>query len=75
MHIRDVDPHTVELLKKLAAMHHRSMQGELKSIISEAVRKVSDAGPEEELDLVTVSTGNRQPWSRSLSQYNFSDYS
>ena len=64
IHIRDIDQKLLQRLKKLAKMHHRSMQGELKTIISEAVRKIPEAGPDEELDLISVSTENRQPWRR-----------
>ncbi|MCF7949963.1 MAG: Arc family DNA-binding protein [Spirochaetia bacterium] len=62
IHIRDIDPEKLQRLKKLAEMHHRSMQGELKTIISEAVRKVPANEAAVDLDLVTVSTENQQPW-------------
>ena len=64
IHIRDIDPEIMQRLKKLAEMHHRSMQGELKTIISEAVRKIPTNEAAEDLDLVTVSTENQQPWKR-----------
>ena len=64
IHIRDIDPEMLQRLKKLAEMHHRSMQGELKTIISAAVRKVPANEAAEDLDLVTVSTENQQPWKR-----------
>ena len=64
IHIRDIDPEMLQRLKKLAEMHHRSMQGELKTIISAAVRKVPANEAAEHLDLVTVSTENQQPWKR-----------
>jgi len=64
IHIRDIDPEILQRLKKLAEMHHRSMQGELKTIITEAVRRIPEADPDEELDLVTVSTKNQHPWKR-----------
>ncbi|MDZ7794520.1 MAG: Arc family DNA-binding protein [Spirochaetia bacterium] len=64
IHIRDIDPEVLQRLKKLAEMHHRSMQGELKTIIAEATRKIPAANPDEELDLITVSTENKQSWKR-----------
>jgi len=64
IHIRDIDPQVLQRLKKLAEMHHRSMQGELKTIIAEAVRKIPAAGTDEEFDLITVSSGNKQAWER-----------
>jgi plasmid stability protein len=64
IHIRDIDPKVLQRLKKLAELHHRSMQGELKTIITEAVRKLPETGTHEELDLITVSTGNLKPWKR-----------
>ncbi|MDY7027234.1 MAG: Arc family DNA-binding protein [Spirochaetota bacterium] len=64
IHIRDIDPQMLQRLKRLAEMHHRSMQGELKTIIAEAVRKIPTAGPDEEFDLITVSSGNKQAWKR-----------
>lgn len=54
----------LQRLKKLAELHHRSMQGELKAIIEDAVKRVPDYSPEEDLDLITVSTGNTENWSR-----------
>ena len=64
IHIRDIDPEVLQRLKKLAEMHHRSMQGELKTIITEAVRKIPADEPAEGLDLVTVATNNQQAWTR-----------
>lgn len=64
IHIRDIDPEVLQRLKKLSEMHHRSMQGELKTIINEAVRKVPAEEPAADLDLVTVSTENERPWKR-----------
>ncbi len=64
IHIRDIDPEILQRLKKLAEMHHRSMQGELKTIISEAVRKIPADEAAIGLDLVTVSTKNQHPWKR-----------
>lgn len=35
--IRDIDPEVIKLLKLHAKQHHRSLQGELKSIVEAAV--------------------------------------
>ena len=40
------------------------MQGELKAILEEAVRKMPDPSREEDLDLITVSTGKTEAWRR-----------
>jgi len=64
IHIRDIDPQILQGLKKRAELHHRSMQGEVKAILEEAVRKMPEASQEEELDLITVSTGNTDAWRR-----------
>ena len=70
IHIRDIDPEVLQRLKKLAEMHHRSMQGELKTIISDAVRKISTNKDVADLYLVTVATENQQPWKR---EYYYTD--
>jgi plasmid stability protein len=61
--IRDLDPKIYSAIKKLAEMHHRSMQGELHAILERTV-KMTPAEKEDELDLITVSTGNTSGWSR-----------
>ncbi|MCF7929363.1 MAG: Arc family DNA-binding protein [Spirochaetales bacterium] len=64
IHIRNIDPQVLQRLKRRAELHHRSMQGELKAILEEAVRKMPDASREEGLDLITVSTGKTEAWRR-----------
>ena len=36
--VRDIDPRTVEKLKKRAKQHNRSLQGEVKSILEQAAK-------------------------------------
>lgn len=36
--IRDLDEEVIEALKDRAALHHRSLQGELKAIVTQAAR-------------------------------------
>ena len=38
IHIRDVAPETLQALKGLARSHHRSLQGELHTILERAAR-------------------------------------
>jgi len=64
IHIRDVDEDVLARLQRLAKLHHRSVQGELRAILEEAARYA----PEERaaaLDLVTVDTGRAKSWSRA----------
>lgn len=64
IHIRNVDPQTLQKLMVLAKMHHRSMQGELKAILDDAVKKIPEASADDDLDIVTVETGHRGTWKR-----------
>jgi plasmid stability protein len=64
IHIRNIDPEVLQRLKERAELHHRSMQGEVKAILEEAVRRMPEASREEPLDLITVSTGNTETWKR-----------
>ena len=65
LHIRDVDPNTLAALKRLAKSHHRSLQGELHTILERAAR----TAPPEQLEVmswITVETGrSTSTWSRS----------
>ena len=65
LHIRDVDPNTLEALKRLAKSHRRSLQGELHIILERAART---APPEqlEAISWITVETGRAtSTWSRN----------
>ncbi len=64
VHIRDIDERTLQQLKRLAQMHHRSLQGELRSILEQAAR-MAQPGPEDRaLRLVEVDCGGESTWSR-----------
>jgi hypothetical protein len=64
VHIRDIRPETLESLKRLARCNHRSLQGELCSILENASRRAPPVDADEELDLVTVNTGRSTKWNR-----------
>jgi plasmid stability protein len=64
IHIRNIDQQVVQGLKRRAELHHRSMQGEIKAILEDAVRKMPTTSQKEELDLITVATGNSKAWKR-----------
>jgi plasmid stability protein len=59
IHIRDVPAGTIDALKRLARRNHRSLQGELREILENASRRAPPPDAEDELELVTVSTGSR----------------
>ncbi len=63
IHIRAVPPNTLAALKRLARSHHRSLQGELLSILDRAARRAPPEN-EEELPLITVETGATSIWPR-----------
>ena len=56
IHIRNVDSAILDALKRLAAINHRSLQGELHYILENAAKKVPRT-QEAEMRLVTVNTG------------------
>lgn len=64
VHIRDINDSVLARLKRLAAMHHRSLQGELRAILEEASSRAPDGDRYDDLDLVTVETGRDGSWSR-----------
>lgn len=64
IHIRDVDPVVYGKIKRLAEMHHRSVQGELRAILADVARRAPDDVAVRVDELVTVSTGNGAPWRR-----------
>lgn len=64
LHIRDVPEETVRRLKRLARLHHRSLQGELQAILERAARLAPLSEESSELDLNTVDTGGTSTWSR-----------
>jgi len=64
MTVRDIDPETYRALKRLAAAHHRSLQGEVLAIL---VREARGAPPPEgfgPMRLHEVETDHYDPWGR-----------
>ena len=57
LHIRDVDEATLARLRRLAALHHRSLQGEVRALLDEAARRAPDFGDDASLPITTVSVG------------------
>ena len=55
---------TIDRLKRLARLHHRSLQGELQAVLEQAARMAPKVGEEDALDLVTVDTGQAGTWRR-----------
>ncbi|MFW5729910.1 MAG: FitA-like ribbon-helix-helix domain-containing protein [Spirochaetota bacterium] len=53
-----VEPEVIRRLQRLAKLHHRSMQGELRAILEEASRRAPEVEPEEPLDVITVETSS-----------------
>ena len=64
LHIRGVDPAVVSRLRRLARMHHRSMQGELRAILAAAAEKVPDSEDADPDQLVTVHLPGTTSWNR-----------
>ena len=60
--LRDIPETTIDRLKKQARLHHRSLQGELHALLTEAASR--PAGKTGELKLKTVRTSGLQNWSR-----------
>ena len=65
IHIRAVHPDTLAALKRLARSHHRSLQGELLTILDRAARLAPPETEEEEPSWITVDTGGSSTWPRS----------
>jgi plasmid stability protein len=65
IHVRAVHPDTLAALKRLARSHHRSLQGELLTILDRAARLAPPVNDEEESPWITVETGRSTTWPRS----------
>ena len=65
IHIRSVPPEILGALKRLARAHHRSLQGELRSILERAARMAPPEAQERGLGLVTVKVGGTTAWHRA----------
>ena len=63
IHIRDVSEETIEGLKQLARMHHRSLQGELKHLLERSAAFAKKPS-RPRLKLNHVSIGGKGSWSR-----------
>jgi len=64
VHVRDIPPETLVALKRLARMHHRSLQGELRSILERAASMAPAEEGAPKLNLVTVRVGGSGSWRR-----------
>jgi len=64
IHIRDVPEGTVEALKRRAARHERSLQGELRQILSEVADEECALRPLPPLSLKLSDTDPETTWSR-----------
>ena len=64
LHVRHIKPSTLEALKRMAKVHHRSLQGELHAILERAAQLAPSEDKTKSLDLVTVRTGYTGSWSR-----------
>ena len=60
--IRDLEPGIIKRLKQRAKQHHRSLQGELKSIVEAAVKMSMEEA---------IKASNA--WHKRLSGHSFSD--
>ena len=68
IHVRDLDDALIVALKERAARNHRSLQGELKSILEEAASTVTSRGRKagSRLHLRTVRVGRPKTFSREV---------
>ncbi len=64
LHIRDLDEGVLQRLRKRAKHHHRSLQGELRAILEDAARYAPDDETLDDLELITVDTGNSHSLTR-----------
>lgn len=62
--IRNVPPDILRTLKRLALIHHRSLQGELHAILERAASMAPPEAGVSHLDLVTVKVGSTASWNR-----------
>ena len=68
LHIRNLDDAIIADLKARAARHHRSLQGEVTSILEAAVgrKRRAASGGGRRLRLRTVRVGHRASYSRDV---------
>ncbi len=63
IHIRDVNPETLKQLKRLADLHHRSLQGELRAILDRAAQLAPEPSSRA-IQLHITRSGGDGTWSR-----------
>jgi len=67
IHVRDVDDAILTALKARAARNHRSLQGEIRAILDEAVRGGADSSRRRQrLRIKTVRVGAPVTYSRDV---------
>lgn len=64
VHVRDVPPEVLAALKRRARRHHRSLQGELRELLSEVAREERRTDPQPPLALRLSSAAPTTSWSR-----------
>ena len=64
IHVRDLPEETVQALKRRAKAHHRSVQGEVRAILSEAARASPPDEGYQPIRLNHVDIGNEETWTR-----------
>ncbi len=64
LHIRDIDEATLARLRRLAALHHRSLQGEVHALLQEAARRAPGIEDDVRLSITTVSAGTEGTYRR-----------
>jgi plasmid stability protein len=64
IHIRDLSKETIEALKRRARRNHRSLQQELKRILSEIGQEEPPAERLPPIDLHLSEAGGNSTWSR-----------
>ena len=62
--VRDVPSETLGALKRLAKSHHRSLQGELHTILGRAAQMAPPETEVRRLNLITVRVGRSTSWNR-----------
>ena len=62
--IRELPQVKLLALKRLARLHHRSLQGELHAIIDRAIEEIPQAQSAGEIEIKTVRTGRSDGWRR-----------
>jgi plasmid stability protein len=69
IHVRNVDDAVIAALKARARKNHRSLQGEVKSILEDAASSPAEVGAKRtarRLQLRTVRVGSRSSYSRDV---------